>query len=179
MTDETLGSHEALRRECRKFQDGFRSLLMATVDTSGLPRASYAPFVAEGFGMFYIYVSALSQHTCDLDQAPRAGVLLIEEEQQAQNIFARRRLSFDCEAGLIAREDALWGRTLDRFEARFGKLVATLRGLADFRLYRLTASSGGYVRGFGQAFSLQGPDLDEIRCRGPSGPGAEPPCSSP
>jgi hypothetical protein len=170
MSEQAPRSPEALHRECRAFQDGFRSLLMATVDASGSPQASYAPFVAGGFGVFFIYVSALSQHTRDLEQTPRAGVLLIEDERQAQNIFARRRLSFDCEAGLIAREDPEWGRTLDRFEARFGKLVATLRGLADFRLYRLTASSGGYVRGFGQAFSLQGPDLDEIRHRGPSAP---------
>lgn len=162
-------STEALHRECLAFQGTFRSLLLATADPSGLPRPSYAPFVAGGFGVFYIYVSALSQHTRDLEHGSRAGVLLIEDEGQARNIFARRRLSFDCEAMLIAREDPEWGRILDRFEARFGALVATLRGLADFRLYRLAAGSGGYVRGFGQAFSLKGPDLDEIRHRGSAG----------
>ncbi len=172
-------SPEALQRECRAFQDGFRSLLMATADPSGLPRPSYAPFVAGGFGVFYIYVSALSQHTRDLERDPRVGVLLIEDEGQAQNIFARRRLSFDCEAALIARQAPQWDRILERFQARFGKLVATLRGLADFRLYRLTAGSGGYVRGFGQAFSLQGPDLDEIRRLGRSGPEEGPGSPSP
>jgi putative heme iron utilization protein len=58
----------------------------------------------------------------------------------------------------------LWfGSTiLDGMAERHGKIVATLRTLADFRLLVLTPESGSYIRGFGQAYRLHGPRLEQM-----------------
>ncbi len=138
------------------------TLQLATVGGDGLPHASYAPFVPGG-NDFFVYVSELSEHTRNLLDTARASVLVIEDEGEAENPFARRRLVFDCRATTIARDTPLWNETLDRFEQRFGDIVQTLRGLRDFVLFRLHAESGVYVRGFGQAYRLEGEKLDRVR----------------
>jgi len=51
---------------------------------------------------------------------------------------------------------------------RHGRIVATLRTLADFRLLALTPEHGSYVRGFGQDYRLQGPGLSRITPAGPT-----------
>lgn len=45
---------------------------------------------------------------------------------------------------------------------RLGKLVETLRGLADFQLFCLTPHRATYVRGFGQTFRFEGEGLKQM-----------------
>ncbi len=139
------------------------ALHLATVDAEGRPHASYAPFVAgDGGRDMYVFVSELSQHTGNLRATACASALLIEDEAQAAEAFARRRLVFECSAELVGREAPLWRGIVDRFEARFGEIVDTLRQLKDFVLFRLHPESGLYVKGFGQAYRIEGDDLDRI-----------------
>jgi putative heme iron utilization protein len=156
-----------LAEEIRAFRDGFASVILATVDDAGEPHASYAPSVIDSNGYFHVFVSALAQHTRNLQASGRASLLLIESEADAANVFARRRLTWDCRAEVVDREQAQWVQILDVFAARFGALMATLRQLADFQLVRLVPRSGRYVRGFGQAFNLEGPSLERIHHVGP------------
>ncbi|MEJ2343905.1 MAG: pyridoxamine 5'-phosphate oxidase family protein [Gammaproteobacteria bacterium] len=167
MDDETNPAADGVADEIRAFRDGFASVILATVDDAGEPHSSYAPSVVDPMGCFHVFVSALAQHTRNLQANGRAGVLLIESEADAANVFARRRLTWNCRAEVVDREQAQWGQILDVFAARFGALVATLRQLADFQLVRLVPFSGRYVRGFGQAFSLEGPSLEHIHHLGP------------
>lgn len=157
-----MDESEDLQSEYRRLRDTRLSLQLATVDGDGRPHASYAPFVTSE-NDFYVYVSQLSEHTRNLLDTARASVLVIEDESEADNPFVRRRLVFDCRATTIARDTPLWGETLDRFEQRFGDIVQTLRELRDFVLFRLHAESGVYVRGFGQAYRLEGEKLDQVR----------------
>lgn len=160
-------SLDGLADEIRTFRDGFASVILATVDDAGAPHASYSPSIVDARGCFHVFVSALAQHTRNLQANGRASVLLIESEADAANVFARRRLTWDCRAECLDREQARWGQILDVFAARFGALVATLRQLGDFQLVRLVPFSGRYVRGFGQAYTLEGPSLERIRHLGP------------
>jgi len=50
-------------REYRAFQQNFRSLLLSTVDEAGLPEISYAPYVQDESGAFWLYLSDLARHT--------------------------------------------------------------------------------------------------------------------
>ncbi len=156
-----MDENRDLQNECRRLLDTRLSLQLATVDGDGRPHASYAPFVPSE-NDFYVYVSQLSAHTRNLLDTQRAGVLVIEDEGEAENPFVRRRLVFDCRATTIARDTPVWGEILDRFEQRFGDIVLTLRELRDFVLFRLRAESGVYVRGFGQAYRLEGEKLDRL-----------------
>ncbi len=146
-----------------QFRAAFRSLLLATSTRDGSPEASYAPYVTDQAGNLYVYVSALSRHTRNLQENPNVGLLFIEDEHVAKNIFARRRLTYVCRAERVEREGAEWTAVFALFTERFGGIMDLLRGLADFQLFRLMPRRGTYVRGFGEAFSFHGSDLREFR----------------
>jgi len=160
MNDDRL-SVEHVREEVRAFRKHFASLMLATLSANNAPEASAAPMICGETGEFYIFISALAAHTGNLRRDPRAGVLLIEPENEAQNPFARRRLTCQCRAESIPRTSPAFAQVLQRFSERFGAIVATLEALPDFELVRLTPVSGTYVRGFGQAWRLGGATMDE------------------
>lgn len=107
-------------------------------------------------GHFYIFVSLLSSHTQEILQHLSLSILLIEDEQDARQIFARTRVTYHCVAEVVAREAVEYAPLLDAMEARFGNVVGLLRGLGDFVMFRLVPQSGRFVMGFGQAFVLAG-----------------------
>ncbi|MBU0653532.1 MAG: pyridoxamine 5'-phosphate oxidase family protein [Gammaproteobacteria bacterium] len=144
-----------------------KTLQIATLDAAGEPAISYAPFVQDGGGNFYIFVSGLSSHTQEIIQHPRVSVLLVEDEQDARQIFARTRATYHCEAVVVGRDDGVFPQMLDALEERFGNVVGLLRGLGDFVLFRLKPVSGRFVMGFGQAFVLAGEGLREFGHIGP------------
>lgn len=157
-----------LRTEMQAFRAGFNSLILATVSSSGEPEASAVPMVMGHAGEFYIYVSALSRHTSNLESNPQAGVLLIQEERSAANAFARERLSYQCQAVRVERDDPRFDDIMALFQERFGTIMETLRGLADFQLICLNPLGGTYVRGFAQAWRLSGPGLDDLQHLNPA-----------
>ncbi|MEM6400972.1 MAG: HugZ family protein, partial [Cyanobacteria bacterium P01_D01_bin.116] len=60
------------------------------------------------------------------------------------------------------RETDEWLNIVGKFEARFGEIIEMLRGLADFRIFKLTPDSGRFVIGFGQAYHISGDNLDKL-----------------
>jgi putative heme iron utilization protein len=166
----STGSEQALQSEIREFREAFRSVMLATVNGEGVPEASYAPCVTDTAGNHYVFVSGLARHTRDLKETGTASALFIEDEQSARNIFARKRLSYQCDATLIPRESSECDEILYKFRELFGEIVKTLEQLPDFRLFRLSPRFGRYVPGFGQAFELEGQRVAQFRPRG-QGPG--------
>ena len=146
----------------QSFTELFQSVVISTVSADNIPNASYAPFVIDESKNIYIYVSGLSTHTQNLYAVPMASVLFIEEESQTKQIFARRRLTFDCTATLVERDTELWNQIVDSFEARFGEIIQLLRDLPDFRLFKLTPSKGRFVIGFGAAYDVNPNDLSTL-----------------
>ncbi len=151
---------DGLQREARSFRAARQTLLLATSAPDGVPDASYAPFILDDAENPCIFISRLARHTQNLLANPRVSVMLIEDESTARNLFGRKRLTFDCNAVEIPRDSEQGNELLDRFEARFGKTIALLRTLGDFHLFRLEVISGGYVRGFGQAWDLADASLN-------------------
>ena len=157
------------------FLDRFASLVLATVGADGLPHASYAPFVVTDNRIFYIFVSELSQHTRDLEHTPQVSIMLIEDERDAGQIFARKRLTLQCQATFVPRDRSVahaedsgqttegeseWQHAADLFQAKFGGMFDLLRSLADFKMFRLDPQEGWFVLGFGQAYRVAGEALD-------------------
>lgn len=142
---------------------GFKTLQMATASAAGEPEASYAPFVRTGDGAFYVCVSDLSRHTGHLASTGRASVLIVEDESRAAQLFARRRLAFECAAEQVERGATRWHGIMDLFEGKFGEVVGLIRPLADFRTFALVPRRGVFVKGFGQAYRIAGPALDALR----------------
>lgn len=136
-------------------------LLLATLSQQTIPELSATPFIKRE-NCFYIFISELAAHTQNLKQHSNVSVMLIEDEQNASNPFARKRLSYQCLARLVEKEERIWPAVLDSFEQRHGKTVSLLKSLPDFHLFELKALSGQYIEGFGKAFRLSGEHLDEL-----------------
>jgi hypothetical protein len=139
-----------------------KSLMLATLCANGAPLASYAPCIRDADGAFCVFISDLSEHTGNLRRTPSASILLIEDEQDAREPFARRRLTLRVAAEFVARGDDRWAALTDRFQRRFGNIIELFQRLGDFRLVRLVPSAGSFVIGFGQAFDLTGDGLKEL-----------------
>lgn len=144
-----------LQGECEEFIDGFESLLLSTLNPDGSPDLSYTPFVDHD-KRFYILTSHLSAHTGNLIKDPRAAVLFIESEEAAEQIYARKRLRFQCEAERFSRQSPIWDQLIPVFSSRFGELIDVLSSLPDFELFSLKPLGGQWVKGFGKAFDFRG-----------------------
>ena len=149
--------------EARRLLNRFKTLLMSTVSAEGVPDASYTPFVRMEDDCFYVYVSGLSRHTVNLEATGLVSLLLVEDERDAKQLFARQRLSFDCGVKLIPRDSARWEDVMENFSRKFGEVIELIRPLADFKLFCLAPESGVYVRGFGQAYRFTGAALENFR----------------
>lgn len=153
---------EKAQFEYEKFPETIASIIISTVNEQGIPNASYTPYWRDDSQNIYIYVSGLSTHTKNIYANPHVSVLFIEDEAKTSQIFARRRLSFDCTASLIERETEDWNYIVENFQERFGEIIELLRGLSDFRIFKLTPSAGRFVIGFGAAYHISGDHLNQL-----------------
>ena len=149
--------------EYKAFLGKFRSLQLSTIGDAGRPECSYAPFVIDIQSNFYVYVSGLSNHTKNMRNDNRAGIMLIEDEDKAENIFSRKRLTFECEVKKIERSDDEWEPIMQLFDELAGEIMATLRVLSDFELMSLSPKSGLFVSGFAKAYEIHGENMEFIK----------------
>ncbi|SIS99393.1 HugZ family protein [Neptunomonas antarctica] len=156
-------NEEAQRlQDCMALLSTCKTLQLATVDSQGWPHISYAPFVRQE-DCFYIFVSLLASHTQHLQhlqQMPKASVMVIKDEADSRNLFARERLIADVQvekvelAAAHSNTDSDTNSILDLMETELGSTVGLLRTLSDFVLFRLTAVQARYIAGFGKAYDL-------------------------
>jgi heme iron utilization protein len=149
------------RREFARLRDQVSSALLSTVSEDRRPAASHAPLVWLD-GHCYLFLSELALHTRNLKSCPVISLMLIENEGEGGNPFARRRITFEGDVTIIPREEPLFDRVLAEYHRRFGKVMALIEPLPDFSLFRVGLREGRYVRGFGQAYDLCGEHLDEL-----------------
>jgi len=149
--------------------DDYRALIetaegahLATLGESAGPEASYAP-CAWHDGDCYLFLSALSRHTANLRRDPRISLMLLEETGKASNPFARQRVSLQGRVTSVGRDSDLYDAVLAEFHRRFGEVMQLLESLPDFTLFRVGLEAGSFVRGFGQAYALDGDRLDRLR----------------
>ncbi len=147
-----------LEPEVREFRDSRQTLQLATISADGIPNATYAPFAFDSKA-YYILVSDLAAHGQNLKKNRHVSILMIEDETECKNIYARKRLTFDTHAELVEKQSEGWSQGVSALKDRFGEIIDNLSQLGDFNLYRLVPESGRYVKGFGQAFVIFGTDM--------------------
>lgn len=155
-------SSDQLAQLYQNFSTQFKSVVLATVSAAGEPQASYAPCVVDKERNIYIFVSGLSAHTQNLTATGKASALFVEDEAKTPQMFARKRLSYDCMASLLARESDHWRAIAQQFESRFGNIIEVMTGLPDFRIFQLCPQSGRFVVGFGAAYDVDPDDLNRL-----------------
>jgi len=107
MTDEaaaekTFFHEDDVTDRLKELIERQQSLLMATLDATGFPYLSYAPYVwVDGF--FYVLMSQLAPYTAHVDSYPHVEVMLITDESEASQIYARERAQWRCEVVLHCR----------------------------------------------------------------------------
>lgn len=134
----------------RELLERYQALALATANAAGEPNCSSVPYLLDR-GHFFILVSGLSKHTGNLLQSKKCHVMVLADEQETVNPFARRRLSYACSVEPVARPSARAEELLVLLRRRFGPTVDMLASLPDFQLLELTPLSGNIVIGFGQA----------------------------
>ncbi len=161
-------NYQTVRQDYKNLRDKQQSLQMATLSADGFPEASYAPFVWFESAC-YLFLSQLAKHSQNLSVNPSLSLLLIEDEADTRNQFARRRIIWQGQAEVIKRDSELFKRAMQSFRDRFGDFIDLIEPLQDFQLYKVTLRSGRFIRGFAQAFQLYGEGLSEMSHIGPNG----------
>lgn len=142
-----------LQSACDRLVLTQQTLLLASSSPDGNADISYAPYVRDEAN-FYVFVSELAKHTKNLLTRPSAAVLFIEPETAALNLFARQRLTLQCDVREIDKSDALYDLQLNALTEKFGEIVGVLRTLPDFHLLALTPIGGQFVAGFGKTLKV-------------------------
>ena len=126
-----------------------KTLMLSTLTSNHSPLISYAPYIMRGHDI-YIYISQTAEHYHNLVANPACAIMIIEDEHEAKNIFARQRVSFVASATLVEEEEEVyeWFK-----EAHDHKMIERLRTM-DFGFFKLTLKKGRLVKGFGQAFDI-------------------------
>lgn len=149
---------QRLSTEVMEFLHSRKSLQLSSLTADGLPYASYAPF-AIGDDCLYILISDIAVHARNLAENADASVLIIEDEDSAEQLFARKRVNYSIKAEQVELETEAWQQGIDILVERHGERIHNLSQLSDFRLFKLVPQGGRYVKGFGRAYALAGNSL--------------------
>lgn len=142
----------------------FKSAVLGTISENGYPFSSYAPFYYDGASI-YIFISNIATHAKNMQQRPKASAFFIEDESQTQQIFARKRISLQCDVTHISKDDGSYEPVMEAFVSKQGETLTMLMGMKDFNLYVLTPIYGEATFGFGEAYSIGGEQMNELVIR--------------
>ncbi len=146
----------------KKFLANIQTAIIGTLDSHNHPFSSYAPYVYDE-NRFYVYISDIATHAKNLQKNPKVSLFFVEDESKTENMFARKRVSLQCDSQKIARGSERFERVLELFSQKFdAKMVATLKQMVDFNLYEFKVTYGEATFGFGKAYLVGGENMDEL-----------------
>lgn len=150
---------ERLGDELHSFISSRRTLQLSTIDDNNHPYASYAPY-ALGNDCIYVLLSDIAVHGVNLKNTPKAGVLIVEDESEAQTIFARVRVNYQVSSTLISIDAGEeYDKAIKCLVDKQGDRINKLRELSDFNVFKLTPIGGRFVKDFGRAYAIAGNTL--------------------
>ena len=151
-----------MAKNLHEFLEPIKSLTISSLDDKGYPFSSYAPFVKYNH-KYYVYLSLMAKHSSNLTQNKIASIFFCEDEQDCKNIFAKKRVSIQCETLKLAQNTQNEEEILNEFKAKFSEeMVNMLKKMGDFYLFEFTPFYGEAVFGFGKAYNLGGENFEEF-----------------
>lgn len=142
-----------LEKEMFALVDMFSTVLMATSSTEGEPEISYSPYAIVD-GKLHVFVSDLALHTANLKSNPKASLLFIENESDADKLHARKRVTFSARAELVNRQSDHFRSVMNAMHSRFGEIIPLLESLPDFHLFAMSTECAVLVKGFADAHTI-------------------------
>ena len=151
-----------MAKNLNEFLEPLKSLTISSLDDKRYPFSSYAPFVKYNH-KYYVYLSLMAKHSSNLTQNKIASIFFCEDEQDCKNIFAKKRVSIQCETLKLAQNTQNEEEILNEFKAKFSEeMVNMLKKMGDFYLFEFTPFYGEAVFGFGKAYNLGGENFEEF-----------------
>lgn len=142
-----------------------QTAIIGTTDKNNHPFSSYAPYVYDE-NCFYVYISDIATHAKNIQVNPKASLFFIEDESQSENLFARKRISLQCDSVKIERNSGRFEEVLALFAIKFdAKMVETLKKMTDFNLFEFKVTYGEATFGFGKAYLIGGEQMNELVSR--------------
>lgn len=146
-----------------------QTAIIGTLDKDHLPFSSYAPYIY-GNNRFYVYISDIATHAKNIQANPKVSLFFIEDESKTDNLFARKRISLQCDSAKITRSSERFEEVLALFAQKFdAKMVETLKKMTDFNLFEFKVTYGEATFGFGKAYLIGGEQMNELVSRNVSG----------
>ncbi|MGL4668215.1 MAG: HugZ family protein [Saezia sp.] len=145
--------HHSAQIEIDKLHDHTKTLILSTMDKQGELETSYSPYLFDQ-GYYYFLASDLAPHSENMKNHLNISFLLIEDEGQAKNIYARARLSYKATVSIIDKKSDEYTDITTKLRQRTGKTVDLLLTINDFNLYKIHPSKGRLVIGFGKAYLI-------------------------
>ena len=146
-----------------------QTAIIGTLDKDHLPFSSYAPYIY-GNNRFYVYISDIATHAKNIQASPKVSLFFIEDESKTDNLFARKRISLQCDSAKITRSSERFEEVLALFAQKFdAKMVETLKKMTDFNLFEFKVTYGEATFGFGKAYLIGGEQMNELVSRNVSG----------
>jgi len=146
-----------------------QTAIIGTLDKDHLPFSSYAPYIYDT-NRFYVYISDIATHAKNIQANPKASLFFIEDESKTDNLFARKRISLQCDSVKITRSSGRFEEVLALFAQKFdATMVETLKKLTDFNLFEFKVTYGEATFGFGKAYLIGGEQMNELVSRNVSG----------
>lgn len=155
--DPVRETDEEARRLARQLISSARfGSLAVLLPGDGHPFASRTAVALDTDRTPIILVSQLSTHTAGLANDPRVSLLLGEPGKG--DPLAHPRITLQCRARRIARDDARHGKIRARFLRRHPKSALYI-DFGDFSFFRLEPETASLNGGFGKAYQLAPKDF--------------------
>lgn len=151
---EAIEAKNSLIKSCN-------TILISTISENNNPNVSYAPTYIDDNCNFYIYISTLAKHTNNMIKTNKISFMIIDEN--TQNIFAKKRITFNGKIEIIDRKTDLFNQLMDQMKNKLGDTIDMIKHMEDFYLIKIKPVSGLLVHGFAKAFVLHGEGLNEIK----------------
>ena len=130
-----------------------------TVMNNDHPDIGYAPYIYRD-NFFYIFSSELSSHIRLLINKKVGTFMLIKDERDTKNIWARVRMKFQAKVSIIRRNVPEFQEITDIISIEHGNTINIIKQFKDFHLMKIIPTQGTIITGFGSAYNLIGKSLE-------------------
>ena len=141
-----------------KLVNSCKSLLI-TVSDNDHPDIGYAPYIFKD-NFFYIFSSELSSHIRLLINKKVGAFMIIKDEKDSKNIWARVRMKFQAKVSIISRNVSEFQEITDIISIEHGNTINIIKQFKDFHLMKIIPTQGTIITGFGSAYNLIGKTLE-------------------
>ncbi len=104
----------------------------------------------------------MAKHSHNLTKNKNSSIFFIEDEQNCENIFARKRVVYQCFTKKLSRDTDEFNELISLFEDKHGSTVSMLKDMKDFSFFEFEVVSGEAILGFGKAYNLEKKDIFEL-----------------